>query len=210
MKGMLYSAHNNPSAERRLRPAEAGRSAGRQDSQPSFSRKAVATWRTHAWRICASHSQPSFSRKAVATQGRGRWRRWTCLTTILQPKGGCDVFVCLASLQFDSQPSFSRKAVATSKTPYFTRMDLLTTILQPKGGCDQELEELFGDGVAHNHPSAERRLRQGQSSAGESAPASQPSFSRKAVATIQRVFLIHQKDSQPSFSRKAVATSFIR
>ena len=200
-------------------------------------------------------SQPSFSRKAVATgQGRGgaRGRELTTilqpkggcdpsigfghvlaeLTTILQPKGGCDaipggddvVLVLTTILQpkggcdatlarrnepavltpilqptggcdpsplsswtsHASQPSFSRKAVATCEKCRQRCRALLTTILQPKGGCDILRLARFGMVMAHNHPSAERRLRRRALGEGGVRALSQPSFSRKAVATRAR------------------------
>ena len=131
------------------------------------------------------------------------------LTTILQPKGGCDSRAGrkpkgvvphnhpsaerrlrpspLSSwTSHASQPSFSRKAVATCEKCRQRCRALLTTILQPKGGCDILRLARFGMVMAHNHPSAERRLRRRALGEGGVRALSQPSFSRKAVATRAR------------------------
>ena len=110
-----------------------------------------------------SVSQPSFSRKAVAT---------------------CEE--CCHFASSFSQPSFSRKAVATCEKCRQRCRALLTTILQPKGGCDILRLARFGMVMAHNHPSAERRLRRRALGEGGVRALSQPSFSRKAVATRAR------------------------
>ena len=198
--------HNHPSAERRLRRRLGGLGLLFGLSQPSFSRKAVAT-------SCATprpmlptlttilqpkggcdnrlfisanpnvSSQPSFSRKAVATHSSSLSSRSLILTTILQPKGGCDL-IRAASLRYpSSQPSFSRKAVATASRRGRAARRPLTTILQPKGGCDRSTFPGSCTQPSHNHPSAERRLRRPTRETLSTSTTSQPSFSRKAVAT---------------------------
>ena len=178
-----HATHNHPSAERRLRPPSSLAVGG------------------------AGNSQPSFSRKAVATRSRGSRRRCRRLTTILQPKGGCD----------------SKKSKAVWWHPSHNHPSAERRLRLHQGGE-------FNLHQSHNHPSAERRLRHVEDGVFVKAIGSQPSFSRKAVATdserelgstplthnhpsAERRLRLGKGDetlvvnhSQPSFSRKAVAT----
>ena len=252
MCSIKASTHNHPSAERRLRLSPHWFSQSSCFSQPSFSRKAVAT----AVRLrlgvpirlttilqpkggCDAgtappgesmwtHNHPSAERRLrrvvnnVSTGGH--------LTTILQPKGGCDSTLVgqgpsdephnhpSAERRLRQKKTGGRETKPTHNHPsaerrlrHWTRAPQsrgtpLTTILQPKGGCDLCPSATIFATASHNHPSAERRLRLRHRGGGATGEHSQPSFSRKAVATCASGSLIPRRCSQPSFSRKAVAT----
>ena len=156
----IHETHNHPSAERRLRQLDVSTLTLDGFSQPSFSRKAVATC-VRGRRGWSPRSQPSFSRKAVATCCLRAWlllllaHNHPSAERRLRHRESVKL-----RIDYTSQPSFSRKAVATCSRSNRRSRTPLTTILQPKGGCDEALMGYPIGHTTHNHPSAERRLRQ--------------------------------------------------
>ena len=130
------------------------------DSQPSFSREAVAT-RSFYGRTSqnATRNHPSAERPL---------RR---VTPFASPAWG------------GSQPSFSREAVATRNVLHHRAPNHLATILQPRGRCDAKASLRRRAPPTRNHPSAERPLRPVAEVEAAVKWLSQPSFSREAVAT---------------------------
>ena len=199
--------HNHPSAERRLRPLLDEFVDGVHLLTTILQPKGGCdSTRVRARPSRASHNHPSAERR-LRRDVLQEIRAELGLTTILQPKGGCDDR--LRDLGRDGQPhnhpSAERRlrprAFITASSPRS-----LTTILQPKGGCDSASVEVVQKLLSHNHPSAERRLRPATALDHTAQTPSQPSFSRKAVATLCCSILARTSFSQPSLSRKAVAT----
>ena len=175
-------SHNHPSAERRLRHDCSFISWYKKAHNHPSAERRLRRKRCRRRKCRAAHNHPSAERRLRLADG-GDDGPPVLLTTILQPKGGCDI----------------SEVVANSSI-------LLTTILQPKGGCDLTKSRGTVSPLSHNHPSAERRLRLvGLDPAALEIAHNHPSAERRLRRPRQQGTR-RADGSQPSFSRKAVAT----
>ncbi len=132
----LSSARNHPSAERLLRRLAEDNAADRLRSQPSLSRKVVATRLTAVLPVACP------------------------LATIPQPKGCCDLsFRVFVTVQLTRNHPSAERLLRQSASLSKRTACRLATIPQPKGCCDLIVAAVASDKSARNHPSAERLLR---------------------------------------------------
>ena len=151
-------------------------------SQPSLSRKVVATTKSPALGG-AGCSQPSLSRKVVATSSLRYTSSVMVLATIPQPKGCCD------SSATGPRPHSSPRNHPSAERLLRHLRNLVFSGREPRNHPSAErllrpVAEGGGGALrARNHPSAERLLRHDAVDGARPGLVSQPSLSRKVVAT---------------------------